>query len=138
MFYIDTIEYEMSAEKIDEEYKPYSFISDNGITYTFSNYPDNRIIFWNKNDKTYIDISDKLDPNNEMYLYWNYIRKDNKFMCIPCDRDDLLVTDMLEKKMRSIYQLMNLLKRIPVIRCTLSIKNIRVVFIFSQVVQMVC
>lgn len=102
VFYIDTIEYEMSAEKIDEEYKPYSFISDNGITYIFSNYPDNRIIFWNKNDKIDIDISDKLDSNNEMYLYWNYIRKDNKFMCIPYDRDDLLVIDMLEKRKKYI------------------------------------
>ena len=93
----------MSVEKIDEEYKPYSFISDNGIAYIFSNYPDNRIIFWNKNDKIYIDISDKLDSNNEMYLYWNYIRKDNKFMCIPYDRDDLLVIDMLEKRKKYIY-----------------------------------
>lgn len=102
LIYIDTLTNKVSYEKLDEGYMPYSFISEDGETFYISNYPNNEIVSWNKNNKTYHVLSDKMSSEFCMYMYWNCIHKDHKLMCLPYDKEDLLIVDQTEKNDRHV------------------------------------
>ena len=102
LIHIDTSSEEIKYEELDARYKPYSFISRDGVIFYFSNYPDNKILSWNKNEKKYTVIFDGADCEAAMYMYWNYIQKGNEILCIPCDNNDLSIVDIYHNKKKHI------------------------------------
>lgn len=102
LFFIDTNTQIITTGRLSNEYAPYSFVSDDGDLYIFSDSSDKLIISWRRSDNSYNMINEECINIKVDYDYWNYIRIDDSLICLPYRMNDLLCINNSSKQVKQI------------------------------------